>query len=77
MTRMPFGKYAGLELTDVPRQYLHWLRRQPWLGVWLAREIDDELSVQAATSDDGSFEEALEKWKNGNLSCRGDRSKSG
>jgi predicted Rdx family selenoprotein len=64
MTRMPFGRHAGVELADVPRPYLRWLRRQPWLGAWLVREIDDELNDKAAASDDGeSFEEALEKLK--------------
>jgi hypothetical protein len=63
---MPFGKYAGVELADVPRPYLRWLRRQPWLGARLAREIDDELSDKAAAPDDESFEEALEKWRREN-----------
>ena len=38
MTRMPFGKHTGVELEKVPRQYLLWLRRQPQLGAWLAKE---------------------------------------
>jgi hypothetical protein len=69
--RMPFGKHAGVELPDVPRPYLRWLRRQPWLGTWLAKEIDDELSEEAAASDEGSFEEALEKLKQEN--CKNER----
>lgn len=28
---MPFGKYHGEELQDVPAQYLLWLFDQPWL----------------------------------------------
>ena len=42
--RMPFGKYQDKELTDIPRPYLIWLRRQQWLGAWLAKEIDAVLS---------------------------------
>jgi hypothetical protein len=61
---MPFGKHAGLELTEVPKQYLRWLRRQPWLGGWLIKEVDAVLNGEVtATSDDESFEEALAKWK--------------
>jgi hypothetical protein len=63
---MPFGKYGGVELADVPRPYLRWLRRQPWLGAWLAREIDDELGDKAAAPEDDTFEEALEKWRREN-----------
>jgi uncharacterized protein (DUF3820 family) len=57
--RMPFGKHAGVELTEVPRQYLRWLRRQEWLGGWLAKEIDSVLSGDR----DKSFEELLETWR--------------
>jgi hypothetical protein len=62
---MPFGKHAGLELTEVPRQYLRWLRRQPWLGAWLVKEIDAVLNGEVAAPSDESFEEALEKWEKG------------
>ena len=62
--RMPFGKHAGKELCEVPRQYLRWLRRQPTLGAWLAKEIDEVLNGKAvASSDEGSFEEALKSWE--------------
>lgn len=61
--RMPFGKHVGVELTEVPRPYLRWLRGQTWLGVWLVREIDDVLNGNVVPSSDESFEEILEKWK--------------
>lgn len=61
--RMPFSKHAGKELTDVPRQYLRWLRRQPTLGAWLAKEIDDVLNGNDVASSDESFEEALKSWE--------------
>jgi uncharacterized protein (DUF3820 family) len=63
MTRMPFGKHTGVELEKVPRQYLLWLRRQPQLGAWLAKEIDLVLSGEAETLSEESFEEVLGKWK--------------
>jgi hypothetical protein len=66
MTRMPFGKHKDVELADVPRQYLLWLRRQPWLGAWLVRAIGDELSDKAAASGEESFEAMLVKGKRTN-----------
>jgi uncharacterized protein (DUF3820 family) len=61
--RMPFGKHAGEELPEVPRQYLRWLRTQPWLGGWLVKEIDAVLNGEAIASTDKPFEEALKTWK--------------
>ena len=31
---MPFGKYKGKPMEDVPASYLDWLRDQPWLPRW-------------------------------------------
>ena len=56
---MPFGKYKNVELETIPRSYLCWLRRQEWLGEWLAKEIDSVLSCDA----NKSFEEVLEEWR--------------
>ena len=61
--RMPFGKHVGVELAAVPRPYLRWLRSQPRLGAWLVKEIDLLLDGEADASSEGSFEEALEAWK--------------
>jgi hypothetical protein len=61
--RMPFGKHVGEELTEIPRQYLRWLRTQPWLGGWLVKEIDAVLNGEAVGSPNESSEEALEAWK--------------
>jgi uncharacterized protein (DUF3820 family) len=61
--RMPFGKHAGVELTEVPRQYLRWLRGQHWLGGWLAKEIDAVLNGEAVAPSDETFEELLKKWE--------------
>ena len=56
---MPFGKYKDVELAEIPKSYLQWLRRQEWLGGWLAQEIDYVLSGEA----EKSFEEILEELK--------------
>ena len=63
MTRMPFGRGRDVELEKAPCSYLYWLRRQPRLGAWLAREIDAVLNDRAAAEEDESFEEWLEKSK--------------
>lgn len=28
---MPFGKYKGLKLKDIPLEYLEWINRRTWL----------------------------------------------
>jgi hypothetical protein len=61
--RMPLGKHAGVELTEVPKQYLRWLRGQQWVGGWLVKEIDEVLNGKMVAPSDESFEEALAKWK--------------
>lgn len=42
--KMPFGKYQDVEIARVPRPYLLWLRRQPWLSKWLVKAIDEVFS---------------------------------
>lgn len=64
--KMPFGKHAGVELTEVPRQYLQWLRRQPNLRGPLVKEIDDVLNGSVVAESDESFEEALKSWESEN-----------
>ena len=64
--RMPFGKHKDMELEHVPRPYLRWLRRQPWLGAWLVREIDAELSGETTDSPDDPFEGSLGRWRQQN-----------
>lgn len=40
---MPFGKYKGRKLDEVPAAYLDWLRDQEWLGEWpaVSKYIED------------------------------------
>src|SRR5262249_37908272 len=62
--KMPFGKYKDLELAEVRRPYLGWLRGQPWVGTWLARAIDEILAGDEQRPE-VTLEEALRKWREG------------
>jgi uncharacterized protein (DUF3820 family) len=57
--KMPFGKYQDRELTEVPKHYLKWLRRQQWVGAWLVKEIDAVLNGEVSAP---SFEGLLKAW---------------
>lgn len=61
--KMPFGKYQDRELTEIPKQYLRWLKGQQWVGGWLVKEINDVLDGKVVASSNDSFEEALAKWE--------------
>ncbi len=63
---MPFGKHAGIDLAQIPRQYLRWVRGQKWVGGWLVKEIDGVLNGNVVASSDTSFEEVLKKWETEN-----------
>jgi uncharacterized protein (DUF3820 family) len=41
--KMPFGKHQGKDLTEIPKGYLRWLRRQDWVGGWLVHAVDQVL----------------------------------
>ena len=47
--KMPFGKYRGREMRNVPAEYLDWLRDQRWLDdkyPQVAKYIDEsELQI--------------------------------
>lgn len=43
-TVMPFGKYKGMDLVDVPVHYLEWLVEQEWLFDDLRIEIESYLA---------------------------------
>lgn len=53
-SKMPFGKFQGERLVDVPTWYWYWFQRQPWCDEWpdlvkYANVIEEE--------QDGGFEE--------------------
>jgi uncharacterized protein (DUF3820 family) len=48
--RTPLGKHQGLELPEIPRGYLYWLRRQQWLAAWLANAVDQVLNGDTETT---------------------------
>jgi len=63
---MPFGKYEGKDLTEIPKRYLQWLRTQKWVAAWLVREIDNALSDEPDYSDEEALEklmQAKERWR--------------
>lgn len=50
---MPFGKYKGKDMDELPATYLDWLRGQEWVSKWVQvskyleenkRAIDTEIS---------------------------------
>ena len=43
--KMPFGKHKDKEVSEIPRGYLRWLRRQDWLGGWLEQAVDEALGL--------------------------------
>jgi uncharacterized protein (DUF3820 family) len=45
--RMPFGKYQGLRLLDLPEAYLVWFQRQGFPGGKLGRQLQSALEIKA------------------------------
>jgi hypothetical protein len=41
--KLHFGPYRGVEVADVPRDYLLWLVAQPWLRSRLKSHVEDVL----------------------------------
>jgi hypothetical protein len=44
LVKMPFGKYRGCQVEDLPREYLEWLADQDWLREPLASAVAEALS---------------------------------
>jgi uncharacterized protein (DUF3820 family) len=56
---MPFGKYKGRKMEDVPATYLKWLMEEPWIGDW--PDVLDYLeqnvaAIEAELKDQGYYE---------------------
>jgi hypothetical protein len=44
--RMPFGKYRGMPLMDLPARYVRWLMAQPWMRDPLRSALQQEWLVR-------------------------------
>lgn len=44
--RMPFGKYAGRRLIDIPEEYLIWLERKGFPKGKLGRQLTEVLEIK-------------------------------
>jgi uncharacterized protein (DUF3820 family) len=45
-TRMPFGKYKGLHLIDLPEAYLAWFARNGFPKSKLGRHLESALAIR-------------------------------
>jgi hypothetical protein len=52
MPTMPFGKHKGLEMSEVPEDYLRWLWRNVRLTGHLRDEIREELTRRSGYCDE-------------------------
>jgi hypothetical protein len=68
--RIPFGKYHGVELVDVPQSYLRWLRDQKWVGAWLVKAIDETLDGGPAGRPEATEEDIVNPWEDSPKPCR-------
>ena len=55
--KMPFGKHAGVELADLPREYMQWLSTRQALSETLRNAVVSQLKARplrrvGAASDD-------------------------
>lgn len=46
VTTMPFGKYRGHPIADVPSQYLEWLGEQQWPDALMRQMVREELQLR-------------------------------
>jgi hypothetical protein len=64
MTRMPFGKYKGRLLEDVPTSYLEWLADLPDLSARLHYAVEDELQDRRdGAGDERDQQTAVVAWE--------------
>jgi len=45
---MPFGKYKGKDIVDIPSSYLKWLAKQDWVDGPLGKAVEEELRFRTA-----------------------------
>jgi hypothetical protein len=57
---MPFGRYRGRPLQQVPHGYLRWLRENVKLSPFLAQAVDCVLSGRPIP-DDGDLDEQVHR----------------
>ena len=50
-SRMPFGKYEGRRMENVPAEYLDWIIDQPWISKWPGLKAYIESSRDAITAE--------------------------
>ena len=55
---MPFGKYAGSYLTDLPEAYLLWFQQKGWPRGQLGQDLREMLEIKIAGCDG-----MLKKWR--------------
>jgi len=48
---MPWGKYQGTNIDDVPRSYLTWLLEQDWIYEDKHKELIEAIEEQLAIRD--------------------------
>jgi len=48
---MPFGKYKGTKMKDVPSDYLDWLIGQPWISKWPRVKLYIEANKKSIEED--------------------------
>lgn len=58
---MPFGKYKGKFITDVPDDYLQWLEPQEFVYTQLRETIRTELEGRGLSSEDSPWSTAATK----------------
>jgi uncharacterized protein (DUF3820 family) len=44
--KMPFGKFQGREVSDVPSDYLTWCQEEGWVGNKYGDDLEDEINTE-------------------------------
>lgn len=46
ITHMPWGKFKGEPIEDLPTDYINWVLQQDWLRADLAEELENQLQLR-------------------------------